>query len=66
MGIRPVVMIQGDDHLSDFMPELVYIDKKIFFDNYRSLRYFDNSINSPYGRGSMTWEFVGTYGFEVK
>ncbi|MBK7524452.1 MAG: hypothetical protein IPI53_09910 [Saprospiraceae bacterium] len=66
LGIRPVAMIQGDDHLTDFVSELVHIDKKIFFDNYRSLRYFGNSTNSPYGRGSMTWEFVGTYGFEVK
>jgi hypothetical protein len=66
MTIDPVAMIQGDDHLEEFETELLYIDKKLFYDNYRSLRYFDNSHNSPYGRGSMTWEFVGTYGFEVR
>lgn len=66
MGIRPVAMIQGDDHLEEFETELLYIDKRLFNDNYRSRRYLDNSHNSPYGRGSMTWEFEGTYGFEVR
>lgn len=64
-GITPVSMIQGDDHLAEFEKELVYIDKKLYFDNWRSLKY-KNGWQSPYGDGSFDWEFVGTYGFEVK
>ncbi|MBK6363852.1 MAG: hypothetical protein IPF52_10270 [Saprospiraceae bacterium] len=65
LGIRPVAMIQGDDHLTDFVSELVHIDKKIFYDFYTSLK-FKNIYDSPYGSGDWPWEFIGSYGFEVK
>ncbi|MBK8820182.1 MAG: hypothetical protein IPN49_14240 [Saprospiraceae bacterium] len=44
-------MIKGDDHLDDFVPELVYMDKKLFYDRYGSIDYKDY-FNSPYGTGS--------------
>ncbi|MBK8698994.1 MAG: hypothetical protein IPN29_05420 [Saprospiraceae bacterium] len=63
-GVRPVSMIQGDDHLVEFEPELLHIDKKVFFDNWTTLnkKYFE----TPYGIGTFFWEFAGTYGFEVE
>ncbi|MBK6566512.1 MAG: hypothetical protein IPN49_14245 [Saprospiraceae bacterium] len=64
-SIKPIAMIQGDDHLDDFVPELVYMDKRLFYDTYGSIDYKDY-FNSPYGTGSKAWEFIGTYGFEVR
>jgi hypothetical protein len=64
-GVRPVCMIQGDDHLSHFEPELLHIDKKVFFDNWGTIK-IKNSSQSPFGRGTFAWEFNGTFGFEVQ
>jgi hypothetical protein len=64
-GISPVCMIQGDDHLSHFEPELLHIDKKVFFDNWGTIK-IKNSSKSPYGAAGFFWEFTGTYGFEVQ
>ncbi len=57
-------MIQGDDHLSEFEPELLHIDKKVFFDNWTTIKLKNHE--TPFGRGSFAWEFTGTYGFEVE
>jgi hypothetical protein len=64
-NIKPVCMLQGgDDHLDQFVPELLYIDKKLFYDNWGTIKV--QSAFSPYGRGSYKWEFVSTYGFIVE
>ncbi len=57
-------IIQGDDHLAQFEKELLYIDKKLSYDNWTTVKkkYFE----TPYGTGSFIWEFNSTYGFEVK
>ncbi len=64
LWIRPVSMIQGDDHLSEFVPELLYIDKKVYSDLWTTL--YKKNYETPYGTGIGKWEFAGTYGFEVE
>lgn len=64
-GVRPVCMIQGDNHNLSFEPELLYIDKEIFFDLYSTIT-IKNAWQSPFGSGGLKWEFSGTYGFEVE
>lgn len=64
IGIVPVAMIQGDDHLSDFVPELLYIDKKVFRDHYTTL--YKKNYETRFGTGTSKWEFTSTYGFEVE
>jgi hypothetical protein len=65
-GIRPVCMLQGgDDHLDKFVPELLYIDKKLSYDNWSTIKV-DHANKTPFGSGSYKWEFVSTYGFIVE
>ena len=65
-GIRPICMLQGgDDHLDKFVPELLYIDKKLSFDTWTTNKV-KSSHQTPYGVGSFRWEFVSTYGFIVE
>jgi hypothetical protein len=60
----PCNTIVGDDQLTHFEPELLYIDKVEFYDNWGTIK-IKNSSQSPYGSGSFAWEFNGTFGFEV-
>lgn len=64
-AVRPVCMIQGDNHNLSFESELLYIDKEIFFDLYSTIT-IKNAWQSPFGSGGLKWEFSGTYGFEVE
>ena len=57
-------MIQGDAHLKELEPELIYIDKELTFDNMNSL--YDKNSTGVYGSGSYAWELSGTYGFIVE
>src|SRR5690606_7816148 len=64
-GFWPVNMIVGDDQMSYFEKELLYIDKEEFYDNWGSIKY-QNTWESPYGNGSFAWEYNATFGFEVE
>lgn len=57
--------IDGNNHLDGFEKELVFIDKELNFDNYKTKKY-EKSWQSPYGSGLFVWEETGTYCFEVK
>ncbi|MFZ1703135.1 MAG: hypothetical protein WAT79_02250 [Saprospiraceae bacterium] len=61
----PVAMVQGDDHMLDFEPELLHIDNNVYRNGYYSIKY-KRSNESPYGNGSIAWEMTSTYCFEVK
>jgi hypothetical protein len=57
-------MIQGDAHMKELEPELIYVDKKLTADNMRSL--YDLNSTGVFGSGSYSWELEGTYGFIVE
>jgi hypothetical protein len=61
----PVNMIVGDDQMSYFEKELLYIDKEEFYDNWWSTKWKE-PWKSPYGEGSFFWEYNATFGFEVE
>ena len=65
-GFYPVQTIVGDDHLSLFETELLYIDKKLYADNWGTIKKYSNPQENPYGNGGTPWEWNATYGFEVK
>jgi hypothetical protein len=61
----PVNMIVGDDQMSYFEKELLYIDKEEFYDGWKTIKFKDSWM-SPYGIGSFFWEYNATFGFEVE
>ena len=64
--IEPISMLEGgDDHLDKFVRELLYIDKKLSYDNWSTIKV-DHANKTPFGSGSYKWEFVSTYGFIVE
>jgi hypothetical protein len=57
-------MVEGDDHMKELEPELIYYDKKILGDRMRS--FYDLNSTGVFGSGSYSWELEGTYGFIVE
>jgi hypothetical protein len=55
-------MIEGDDHLELVEEELVYLDEEVYGGK---LRYDRNTLGAL-GAGSISVEFSGFFGFEVK
>lgn len=64
LGYAICNMINGDSHLNNYEPELLYIDKKLSFDNWTFIE--KKHFETPFGAGGFFWEFAGTYGFEVE
>ena len=64
-GVIPVCMVQGDDQMEHFVPELLYIDNFVFVNGYKSIKK-KHSHETPFGTGTWFWEFEATYCFEVK
>jgi hypothetical protein len=57
-------MIQGETHYKELERELIYIDKKVTFDNMFSID--DKTGLGVFGKGYFAWELTGTYGFIVE
>jgi hypothetical protein len=61
-NLRVFCMIEGDNQLDHFMDELVYLDKNVYRDELTS----KDTYLGPLGKGSMSVEYNGYFGFEVK
>lgn len=57
-----VSVIDGNDHMEEFMDELIFLDKNVFSDGLISR---DQGFTGPLGSGSLQLEFNGLFCFEV-
>ena len=57
-----VSILEGDDHMDEFMDELVFLNENIYRDGFISM---DQGSTGPLGPGGLQLEFNGLFCFEV-
>jgi len=57
-----VSILENDDHMEEFIDELVFLDQNVYFDGLISR---DQGANGPLKSGGLQVEFAGLFCFEV-
>jgi hypothetical protein len=65
MGFRVSKVLEGEDYLEEFIDELLYIDKELYYDNWASIEK-GTSFDKLFTPGGLFWEWTATYCFEVE